>query len=290
MIKVNPECFPCFLKQVVTTCSHGGVTEELALSCLSESSRYLSTIQVEEVPARIATKLHEIVRTVSRVDDPFRSLKDEEMGGFSEMRAAVREKVMSSRDPVNEALFYSGVGNMFDYGIISRESARNFLRDIPSIKRGIFFSDASKEALLNSKKVGILLDNTGEAPFDAVLAEVLQEMGVQVWLGVKGGPVIDDITFDDASVLGLPGDFEVLSNGNRGVGTDLETCSSEFINALEESDLILSKGQANFETLWGTLEKGLFLFVCKCSVIEGITGEAFGTIILKDGREPHEKV
>ncbi|RMG57673.1 MAG: DUF89 family protein [Deltaproteobacteria bacterium] len=280
MIRVEPECYPCFLNQVLLACREGGAPREVTEELLRETGRVVSELSGSEVPARVATGLHRLIKERTGNEDPFRQVKERALSGFRSLRETVRRRVFQSGDPLREALFLAGAGNMFDHGIVSREDAERFFEEVSSTSLGRFDVEKVRDSIERAWRVGLLLDNAGEAPFDAVLAEVLRAMGKEVWLGVKGAPVIDDLTLEDAGRVGLTEEFEVISNGSDGVGTLLEEVSPDFAGKFRESDLIISKGQANFETLYGDVERTCFLFVVKCPVIERATGYGYGKILL----------
>lgn len=288
MITINPECYPCFLRQVETACRMARLGETATMKSLKRAARYISTIDGGSVPADVATALHGIVRETGGVNDPFEEIKNEHKKRFAHLLSLVREMGANAGDDLEQFLLFSGAGNMFDFGLISPEEAEGFLKGMGTLSKGVFEIDPLLDDLRSSQVVGILLDNTGETPFDLVLAERLQERGIDVWLGVKGGPVIDDITYLDALDLGLIEKFPVISNGSQAVGTDLADSSPEFLEMLKASDLLISKGQANFETLYGKLEKCYYLFVCKCPVVEKATGADFGSIMLMADGITHE--
>ncbi|NIO16853.1 MAG: DUF89 family protein [Deltaproteobacteria bacterium] len=288
MIRVNPDCYACFLRQVETACRQGGLTEAAALRSLSRAARYIGSISADDVPARVASRLHAIVREASGVADPFDDVKREQKKRFRETYSKVRAKVDERGEGVEAAVLLAGAGNMYDFGIISEGEAERFFGDMDALTRGVYEIDHFMGALARAKVVGMLLDNTGEAPFDLVLAERLMDGGIEVWFGVKGGPVIDDITYSDALELGLDENIRVVSNGSQAVGTDLGDVSAEFLDMLHKSDLVISKGQANFETLYGSLENCFFLFVCKCPVVEKITRADYGSVMLMADRVADE--
>src|SRR4030065_752371 len=143
--------------------------------------------------------------------------------------------------------------------------------------------DRLRDAILGARTIGVLLDNAGEVAFDVPLLSRLAGEGRTVWVGVKGGPVIDDLTELEAQRLGLSAYGDVVSNGNRGVGTDLGLCTREFRDRIAGSDLIRSKGQANFETLFGHGRNVFFLFRCKCPVVSRALRLAGGDVGGLDG-------
>jgi hypothetical protein len=170
-----------------------------------------------------------------------------------------------------------------DSGIIERESKEQAVAGLagmapPEVPERIL------ERIRGARRIGILLDNAGEAAFDVpLLARLGRGDRREVWIGVKGGPVIDDLTAREAEALGLARYGKIVSNGNRSVGTDLALCAPEFRAGIESSDLILSKGQANFETLVGRVPNAVFLLRCKCPVVARALGKKEGEIVILDG-------
>ncbi|MBF0472952.1 MAG: DUF89 family protein, partial [Nitrospirae bacterium] len=125
-----------------------------------------------------------------------------------------------------------------------------------------------------------LLDNSGEVVFDMMLIKVLIEMGKDVTAIVKGKPIINDVTMEDAMQIGLTDICSVIDNGSDAVGTIREWCSPEFIHLYNNAPLIISKGQGNFETLHQDNTKILFLFQSKCDVISRWLNLEKGSMLL----------
>jgi uncharacterized protein with ATP-grasp and redox domains len=140
-------------------------------------------------------------------------------------------------------------------------------------------------AIGRARRVLYLCDNAGEIVFDRVLLEALVTTGKDVTAVVKGSPVINDATLDDAAAAGLPDSVRVIDNGNDGIGTLLEACSPPFKEAYHSADLIISKGQANYETLVESGDKRIFfLFKVKCPVVARTLGRQNGDIVLMQNR------
>jgi len=176
----------------------------------------------------------------------------------------------------------AGFGNIMDSGIIEQDAMEREVGAAPGEVREYLLPPGFRERLLSAERVGILLDNAGEAAFDLPLLSRLAARGTALWLGVKGGAVIDDLTLPEAERLGLSSFGEVVSNGNRGVGTDLALCTEDFRRRLSGSDLVLSKGQGNFETLVGRLPNAVYLLRCKCPVVSRAVGRQEGEMLLLD--------
>jgi uncharacterized protein with ATP-grasp and redox domains len=283
MIALSPECFPCFLRQADLAARAHGASGSGRKVVGDRVAGILSDVPPGEVPARVATRLHEIVREELGADDPFREVKEREFGRFAEMASRAEALVAGSADPVAAAVWLSVFGNIMDSGIVERESMEVEVGRLAAEDGSRQIPEKLRARIDGSRTIGVLLDNAGEVAFDVPLLARIAGTGRTVWVGVKGGPVIDDLTEAEAHRLGLSAYGEVVSNGNRGVGTDLALCTREFRDRIAGSDLILSKGQANFETLFGHLRNVFFLFRCKCPVVSRALGRPEGDLVVLDG-------
>lgn len=136
-----------------------------------------------------------------------------------------------------------------------------------------------------ARSILYLCDNAGEIVFDRVLLEILRDRGKDVTVIVKGAPVINDATLDDADAAGIAECAKVIDNGNDGIGTLIEECSSRFMDAYRSADLIISKGQANYETLVQSSDmRVFFLFKVKCPVVADALKRENGDIVVMGGR------
>jgi uncharacterized protein with ATP-grasp and redox domains len=108
-------------------------------------------------------------------------------------------------------------------------------------------------------------------------------LDVPVTFVVKGGPILNDATRQDAVQAGLHRVAELISNGTDAPGTLLARCSDEFRTRYERAEVVLAKGQANYETLSEEGLKVFFLLQVKCPVIAGDAAVPVGSIVLKHG-------
>ena len=283
MITFSTECYPCFFRQADLAARVHGASETARQALAARVAAIVADSSEEEIPARVTSRLHETVRRELGVDDPFQGVKEREFRRFAEVASKAESLVAASADPMAAAVWLAAFGNIMDSGIIERESMEGELGRLAAENGSRIIPDSLREAILGARTIGVLLDNAGEAAFDVPLLSRLAQEGRTVWLGVKGGAVIDDLTESEALRIGLSAYGEIVSNGNRGVGTDLGLCSREFRERIGASDLILSKGQANFETLFGSVRNAFFLFRCKCSVVSRVLGRPEGDLIVLDG-------
>lgn len=137
------------------------------------------------------------------------------------------------------------------------------------------------EAAAKARSILYLADNAGEIVFDRILIEALPASRVTV--AVRGGPVINDATLADAETAGIHEIATVIDNGSDAPGTLLAECSPEFRARFEAADLVIAKGQGNFETLSDTRKHIFFLLSVKCPLVAAEVGAPVGSLVVKQG-------
>jgi uncharacterized protein with ATP-grasp and redox domains len=178
------------------------------------------------------------------------------------------------------AVRLSIAGNIIDAGPNRGFDLRATVERVLSEPFGIEDLEALRDALSRASRVLYLADNAGETVFDRLMIETI---GVPVLYAVKGGPVLNDATLEDALEAGIEGAAHIISTGSNAPGTVLEQCSMEFREVYEGAELIIAKGQANYETLSGEGPKLFFLLQAKCPVIAAHLRVPVGSIVLKRG-------
>ena len=282
MIFLSPECFICMLRQADLAARAHNISEKERVELQAKVCDMLKGLRSQdEIPAVAATRLQEILRE-SLGDNPFGPMKDRIFSRFDEMAARANQLVEGASDPWSAAVRLSAFGNILDSGIVDQEAMDREVASISEDIREYRLPPRFRERLLRADRVGVLMDNVGEAAFDLPFLSLLASSGKSTWIGVKGGPVYDDLTLEDANRLGLFAYGELVSNGNQGVGTILELCTEQFRERLFSSDLTLSKGQANFETLVGRVPDAYYLLRCKCPVVSRAVGRPEGEYLLLD--------
>jgi len=288
MIFLAPECFPCLLRQADIAARAHGVSEDGRVALAGLACAMLQDLPARgEIPAETATRLQGFLRERLGTDDPFGPVKERHLARFDEMAKWAEGLVGRSPDPWAAAVWMAAFGNIMDSGIIEQDAMDREVASAAKALDAYRLPPRFRERLLSAERVGGLLDNAGEAAFDIPLLSLLASRGKAFWIGVKGGPVIDDLTLDDARRLGLASYGELVSNGNRGVGTVLHLCPEPFRERLASSDLVLAKGQGNFETLVGNAPNAYFLLRCKCAVVSRAVGRPEGDLLLLDGNGEH---
>lgn len=266
-MKTSLDCLPCFVRQSLIALDLA--TDDLPLKekIVKGLMPIIQVADLTKPPAFTTSYLHAAIRRgLGR--DPFREVKARYNGIAQSLLPSLREHLSSSENPLRSACRLAIAGNIIDFGLFHEINLDETIRR--AIEEPLYAEnhEALANALAEPCSVLYLCDNAGEIVFDRLLIELLVTQGHEVTAVVKGGPVINDATMEDALMVGLPSVCHVIDNGSDGVGTVLEWCSEDLRQRMKETDLVISKGQANYETLAGAAGREIFyLFQAKCAVL-----------------------
>jgi len=281
-LKIALECIPCFVRQAFEA---GGLVtsdNELRERILREVLSYLSEKSFDGTAPSIGRDIHGIVKTLTGDTDPYYKAKKDSNTLALKLIPSLKGSIRNSFDPFETALRLAIAGNIIDYGqgdTIGEETIKNALSQCLTqpIERDAI--ENLKQELSRASNILYLADNAGEIVFDRLLIDELQHYPVS--LAVRGKPIINDALREDAAIAGIDKVIEVIDNGADIPGTIIEECSQEFRERFFESDLIIAKGQGNYETLSNTPKKIFFLLKVKCPVIARDIGCNEGDIVVK---------
>ncbi len=279
-MRTELECFPCFLRQTVIALKQQTDDPGTRLDVIRSVLPLIEAADTERPPAYTTTFIHRLIREKLR-DDPFRRIKREYNGIALALYPSLKERVRDSADPLLTAARLAIAGNVIDFGVFTTIDIGGSVGRALEPSIAVDDYPLLRDAVGAADEILYLLDNSGEIVFDRVLIEQLLSMGKKVKAIVKGSPVLNDVTIDDAVQAGLTDICEVKDNGGDGIGTIDEFVSPEFREELDRAELIISKGQGNFETLFGTRKSTFFLFQAKCDVVARELGVPFGSMLLK---------
>ncbi len=278
------DCIPCFFRQALSAARMASGDTAVHERVLRAVAAAVGRMDLSDVPPRMGQLIHREVRAETGDPDPYAQVKRE----FNELALSLlprlREIVAASGDPFTTALKLAAAGNIIDFGGGRKVEPGDVETSITSAldsELGARSVDALRTALDADSRVLYVADNAGEIVFDRVLIELIGPE--RVTLAVRGGPVINDATSEDAEVVGLTDLVPVLSNGSDAPGTVLAECSTRFLRAFESADVVLAKGQGNYETLSDAGRQVFMLFKVKCAVVAEDCGRTLGEIVLLDG-------
>jgi len=279
-MKTYMDCIPCFISQslnaVRLTTADETIHEEVVRAILAE----VSEMDLSRPPPLMGQYIHRIIRTFTGESDPYRKVKDRFNRFALDLLPDLRKKVMEASDPLDTACRIAIAGNIIDYGVNTRLTKETVLNTIDHAMTVPVFGDmdAFKREAASAEHILYLGDNTGEIVFDQLLIEQLSPE--RVTYAVRGGPVINDATMQDAKDTGMTDIVKVIDNGVDAPGTVLSMCSDEFLKHYRNADLVISKGQGNYETLSDEDKTIVFLFKAKCRIAARDAGCKLGDIVV----------
>lgn len=272
-MKLNPFCMCCALNKQEQKIRHYPDMEKKTEYMKKVMALIANTEEKDCAPSLSV----DIQKLYSRFWDcpmeDFTEIKREYNQLMLNMEDSLENKIRKSEDPLEKSLLYARIGNYIDFAALSNvdqatvftlleekstesldeEEYRNFLRDLSSAKKLVY-----------------LTDNCGEVVLDKLAVKILKEKypDLDITVIVRGYPVVNDATMEDAEEIGLTDLVRVIGNGSNVVGTWIPGITSEARDLLYDADLIIAKGQGNFETLNDCGLNIYYLFLCKCDLFQ----------------------
>lgn len=271
------DCYPCFFTQAIRTSRMITSDEKKIWQILNEVSLSLPEIHFGATPPEIGREVYRIISKRTGIKDPYRKIKEKCTHQALSLYPELKKLINSSEDRLMTAIRISIAGNIIDFGA-------NFDFDLKKDVGTILSQDFSInhyrefcEALDKARKILYLADNAGETVFDRFLIEEINKPVIYV---VRARPIINDATREDALLAGIDKVAEIVSSGCDAPGNILKFCSDEFLKVYRSADLIISKGQGNYEGLSDEDRPIFFLLKAKCHVIARDIGIDEGSIVL----------
>lgn len=187
------------------------------------------------------------------------------------MEKDLRQKIEGADNPLEAALAYARIGNYIDFGAMNSVDENTFLSlfdDAGIQERDRSAIDSFEKQLSYANSFLLITDNCGEIVLDKLFVEQLEKRfpGLEIKVMVRGREVLNDATLEDACYVGMDKLTEVISNGNAVAGTVYDMLPDEAKKVLDTADVILAKGQGNYESLCRQGRHIFYSFLCKCEL------------------------
>ena len=267
-IAMDAACLQCSLRRNLETAQSLGTAEETMEFARELLQLYLDAPR--DVPSTwITPQVTQLLHRRYGLDiDRFRQEKLDSNRLVLTHMPRIQERVCSAADPVLAGLQFAILGNYLDFAALQGQISFETFSDMLDSAEKMTFDMEAFRALCRDLETGTrllyLTDNAGEIGFDRIFAEEIARAypQLEITFCVRGGPTLNDATREDAAAVGVP--FPVIDNGNLVPGTQLNLLSREAKDALESADVILAKGMANVETLYGCGYNIYYAFLVKC--------------------------
>jgi len=263
-----------------------GLGEEAGALAVEAAERELAGADLEAAPAVIATRAMRAARHLWRGRDPFREMKIRNTEEALALYEAVKPDAlaamarMSPAERIRHAAKLAAAGNIIDFGVGTEFDLEATLAETLAGPLVIDESERFSRALETGDSLLVVSDNAGEIVFDRFLIDEALRLGKRVWVSVKSGPIINDALRDDAVRAGIAAPVEVIETGSSSLGVVFEECSPEFLEVFRKAGVVLSKGQANYETLDDAPRSVFFILRAKCPIVARHLGVPTGGSVL----------
>ena len=268
--RLTSACISCLTKGHIDKYPEG-TSEEQQIEYKQRTLQILGNATENESAPMIVNKLDKLRLEMFGMNIDYSDIKQYFNEYVMKKQSRIEAEVAEAEDKLMRALQYSMTGNYIDFGAMESVSEEKF-EELLSNAKNISLDESEylnlKKDLESAKKLVFLHDNCGEVVFDHVLIKTLKDLypNLHITSMVRGVPVLNDATIDDARQIGLTDTVEVVGNGSTIAGTCLEDLSKEALEVVQNADVIISKGQGNFETLYGCGLNVYYLFMCKCAL------------------------
>jgi len=277
-LRVTYDCISCAVGSLVTLFSKGLVPKKTQEAAMRALLAYLGQLDYNQSPPRMGQEMHRIIRDVLKIPDPYLDIKRTFNRLMLEYYPGLKKLVAEAADPFLTALRLAIAGNVIDFGPNRQFDIVETLDRAQSMVLAVDDSESLRASLPRAKMLLYLGDNAGEIVMDRILLETIRHPNV--YFAVRGAPVINDATIEDAQAVGIDKIARVLSNGDDAPGTILENTSTEFKAIFNRADLVIAKGQGNYEGL-GRIDKNIyFLLMAKCDHVADHLGVRKGDLVV----------
>ncbi len=284
-MKVGSECLPCLARQVLTTARIVHPDEESRRELVVAGLKVLAESDLDKSPGEICFDCLTRIYDMSGCEDPYLEIKDRQNRLAMECLEKFENNTEQADDPLYFAMKLAAAGNIIDSGVRKPYDLDATVARVVSKPFGCDDYSRFREMLDGARRILYIIDNAGEIVFDRLVVERLGD--AEVTCVVRRRAVLNDATRRDAAVVGLDGVARIIDVGIDAIGVPLHLCPDEFRAECERADIVISKGQANFETLEehiadeALVGKLFFLLMSKCDCVSEILGVQTGDAVLK---------
>ncbi len=282
------ECIPCFLNQAIKAMDLTNQNAKTKEKVLKEIMKKLASSDLTKKPPEYAKQVYNIIEEITGMDDPYKEIKKRDNEHALNLLPNIKNDIENSKDKLLTAIKVAIAGNIMDFAAhldydVEKTIEKNLKSDfaIDDYKR-------FKADIINANSIAYLADNAGEIVFDKLLLEEIKKINdCKIYFFIKGKPIVNDATETDMKIAEIDklSNIEIrkINTGFPNMGTKRE--SEEFNNFIKKIDLIISKGQGNYESLSEIDANIYFLLIAKCSVIAEDLEVKKWDVVLKSKRK-----
>lgn len=270
-MRIQEKCIPCMVSQAIKVAGMAGLEEKDEL--LRKVFSYLSKVDFKRSSTpELTGEIFSLLKKETGNDDPYKETRTHYNQMFLEQLPRLEQEIDGSEHPFLQSVKYAIIGNIIDFNPVHAQQAADIEACFDRLKGEDLEVDDSLLLIQEIRKADTLLylgDNCGEICLDMILIKKIQRINPRchIFFAVRGEAVVNDSVEADAYAVGMDSYATVISNGDSSLGTVLHRTSREFREIYEKADIIIAKGQANYECLSEEKKNLFFLLMTKCRVI-----------------------
>lgn len=281
-MKINYQCLPCLINQVVKVSMMIGVKDKEKL--YHKVFKYLSDLDFKQTNPEIIGEVFKLIKEQTNNKDPYYDIRKYYNNMFLNQESAFEKSISDSNEEFVTAIKYAVIANIIDFNPIKNKKIENILQHFDELKQQPLTIDHHLELLKDIKESKSLLyigDNCGEICLDKILIKKIKTINpkLKIYFATREVPIINDSIEEDAYMVGINEYATIINNGDYSLGTILNKTSHKFNQIYEQADIIISKGQANFESLSEENKNIYFLLITKCEVIANYLNTGINKLI-----------
>ena len=277
-MKTSLDCMECNIKQLIKVSKFVGASKEQQVVASKKLFKMLSEVNFDTSNPEIMGETWKIIVDVYKNNNPYKEIKSFYNNLLLEMYDDVRDVIKESGNLFITALKIAVIGNIIDFGARHTFSKEEVIRRIEHYQEMSFRKDDSKklkQSILNANTILYIGDNCGEIVLDKLFIETIHLLNkdVKVYFGVRGGPILNDVTIEDFNQVKMGEVATCISSENAVPGTILKDSSKVFNDLFNSADIVIAKGQGNYESLSDNKRNDLYmLLMSKCDYVSNIIG------------------
>ncbi len=290
-MKIHLECIPCNLRQILEASALAGADASTQEDIFVEALQIVQNYRSYATSPELGRALHGVVKKRTGNADPYNRIKAEAIAIANRLYPALHHRSETEGDRLRAALELSAAGNLIDAAVYGALSAKDWERMLlQELRRGLRLDDLEhlRAELERASTVLVVGDNAGETVFDRFLLTEINNLNPavkQLFYGVRSAPIINDATADDAAASGIGEVAAIVDTGSTAPGLLLAEMTPEFEHLFYSADVVICKGQGNYETLSCSTKRPVyFLLKAKCGVIADDLGVEAGQYVLRRSR------
>ncbi|NOY76892.1 MAG: DUF89 family protein [Calditrichaeota bacterium] len=278
-MNLSLDCIPCIVNSFLRLLKSGILPDSENEPAMRSLLDFLAKADYHQSPPALGREMHRMIRNVLKNPDPYKEIKETTNQMMLNLYEDFKHQVERADDPFDMAMRLAIAGNVIDFGPQHQLDVMDTIHRVVQAELAIDDSPRLRRDLQKASTVLYVGDNCGEIVLDKLFIETIHHPNIL--FAVRGRPVLNDATLEDAKRVGLDRLARIITTGDDAPGAVWETASAEFKNEFLNADVVISKGQGNLEGLIDAPRPVYFLLVIKCNLVAGRVGARTGDFVVK---------